>query len=171
MVAVNEVTVRRIRPDDAERLRSVRLAALVDTPAAFARTYEEESPHPPELWSERASMGSAGDAVATYFAETASAEVVGLVAGIADEDCVGVVELVSMWVAPEARGTGVAVALVDAVVAWARASAGHSVELWVMRENTSAERFYERYGFVELDDFRASPSDPCRNERRMRLDL
>jgi ribosomal protein S18 acetylase RimI-like enzyme len=55
------------------------------------------------------------------------------------------VELASMWVAPHARGTGAAGALVDAVVAWADAA---TVTLYVVEANVRARRLYERHGFV-----------------------
>ena len=40
----------------------------------------------------------------------------------------GVAELVSMWVHPRARGQGVAAALVDMVLHWARAGGHHRVQ-------------------------------------------
>ena len=37
------ISTRRIRPDDGALLREVRLAALLDTPSAFASTHGAES--------------------------------------------------------------------------------------------------------------------------------
>lgn len=54
-------------------------------------------------------------------------------------------ELVSMWVAPELRGTGVAARLVAAVV---DAAGEATVLLRVMSRNAAGVRFYERQGFV-----------------------
>ena len=75
------------------------------------------------------------------------------------------VDLVSMWTAPAARGKGVGAALVDAVIEWAD---GRAVELWVTRGNDAALRLYERCGFVETGDHQPLPSDPCKDEIRMR---
>ena len=154
------VTVRRIRPDEGPLLKRVRLAALADTPSAFAKTHAEESAYPDHEWAERAAAWSAGADGATFFVEV-HGEVRGLVGGHRPDDA----ELVSMWVEPGARGTGAAEALVGAVVSWAEGP----VELWVTHGNDRAIAFYRRMGFVETDEFKPLPSDPCKNELRMRL--
>ncbi len=100
-----------------------------------------------------------------YLDDTAA----GIVSGTAlDED--GTVELISMWVAPFARGRGVGDALVDAVIAWARELGALRVALAVVESNASASQLYRRRGFVD-----AGAID-CRNtgvasERRMTLEL
>ena len=53
-----------------------------------------------------------------------------------------------MWVAPDARGTGVAGRLIGAVADWAAAQ-GRSTYLMVRRDNTPARKAYERAGFVD----------------------
>jgi ribosomal protein S18 acetylase RimI-like enzyme len=62
----------------------------------------------------------------------------------------GVVNLFQMWVAPEARGRGVAAALVDDAVAWARSIRAHSVRLGVVCSNQAAIRLYLRKGFRDV---------------------
>ena len=156
------VTVRRIRPDDGPLLKRVRLAALLDTPSAFAKTHAEESAYADEEWTRRATEWSAGDQGLTVFADL-DGEIVGLVGG--HRSTPGVTELVSMWVDPAARRSGVGHALIDAVVEWA---AGEPVELWVTRGNDRAIALYERAGFVVTTDVQPLPSDPCQHEVRMR---
>lgn len=155
------VEVRRIREDEADVLRRVRLAALLDTPSAFAKTHAEEAAYDDAEWRRRAGGWAQGTAGATFFARR-DGDVLGLVGA---HRIGGGTELVSMWVDPSHRGEGVADALVDAVVAWAD---GEAVELWVTRGNERAIAFYRRAGFVETNDVQPLPSDPCKDEQRMR---
>ena len=158
-----DIEVRRIRAGEGELLSQLRLAALQDSPAAFASTHEREVGNGSERWEELAATRAHGDLHATFLA-FADGEAVGLVGGHREE-IGGEVQLVSMWTRPDARGNGVGAALVAAVIVWA---GGDPVELWVTRGNDSAERLYERCGFVVTCDHQPLPSDPCKDEIRMR---
>ncbi|KAA1400442.1 GNAT family N-acetyltransferase [Aeromicrobium ginsengisoli] len=61
----------------------------------------------------------------------------------------GAAELISMWVAPEARRRGIGRTLIERVVAWAD---GRPLSLRVMDGNAPAVTAYERQGFVLQDD-------------------
>jgi GNAT superfamily N-acetyltransferase len=162
--------VRRIRSDEADLLRRMRLAALADAPEAFGSDHETEQQFRPSTWIRRSVDGAESDHLAMFVA-TVTGEACGISLGRLLADAPGVVELNSMWVAPPQRGTGIAVALVDAVVEWARTIDAVTVELWVVRENERAAAFYSHYGFVEVIGFPSPPDDPCALERRLRLDL
>jgi ribosomal protein S18 acetylase RimI-like enzyme len=76
---------------------------------------------------------------------------VGLAAGLQDageRDAGEAWHLVSMWVSPQARGSGVADGLVEAVCACARASGAALIELWVTDVNARAWAFYRRLGLA-----------------------
>jgi len=157
--------IRRVTLDDVDVYREVRLRALLDSPSAFASTYDAERARPPHAWAERVS-GAASGAERAMFLAFDGAECVGLAGGV--EDSLGADrQLVSMWVAPEHRGSGVAAALVAAVLAWAEGSGARTVGLWVTRDNHRARRFYERAGFTVTGDVQPLPSDPCKEEIRM----
>lgn len=179
-----EVLVRRIRAEEGALLRSVRLAALADAPSAFGSSYAAEVDQPDDFWTDRAMLGAAGERSVTFFAiadaiadadpmadSVAGESVVGLVSAYRPDPARLTVELVSMWVAPAHRRAGVAAALVAAVVSWARDADMASVELWVTRGNDGAVRLYEAAGFRLTGDHQPLPSDPCKDELRMRLPL
>ncbi|MBO0728993.1 MAG: GNAT family N-acetyltransferase [Acidimicrobiaceae bacterium] len=162
--------VRRIRPDEGDALRTVRLAALADAPDAFSSTYTGESALTAQTWADRARAGSAGPQRATFFA-VADDDVVGLVGGYRPDAASSRIELVSMWTHPVARRTGVGRLLVKAVLDWARACGGEAVDLWVIRGNLGAERLYRAMGFIPTGDSLPLPSDPGREEVQMRARL
>jgi ribosomal protein S18 acetylase RimI-like enzyme len=56
-------------------------------------------------------------------------------------------ELYSLYVAPDWWSTGTGRALMDRVLAGARAEGYPRIILWVLRDNRRARRFYERAGF------------------------
>lgn len=155
-----------MEPGDGTRLRSLRLAALSESPAAFGSTLERESAFGDEEWAERAAASAQGRDRATWFAER-SGRVVGLVGGHRVRPGDAGVELVSMWTAPEARGLGVGRLLVQAVLDWAVDNGDESVSLWVTRGNDPAHTLYRSMGFLDTGDHQALPSDPCRDEVRM----
>ncbi|MFM7685324.1 MAG: GNAT family N-acetyltransferase [Actinomycetota bacterium] len=160
------VTIERIRPDDWVALRAVRIAALTDSPSAFGSTLERELAFSDADWQLRADASASGSERATFLARSGG-EVVGIVGGFVDGDAV---ELVSMWVAPPARGTGLGRSLVERVVEWTTDDTeAPRVDLWVVRGNDAALRLYESVGFAVTDDVQPLPSDPCRDEIRMTL--
>ena len=133
-------TVRRAVPGDEPILRELRLQALTDAPDAFSSSYERELARTPEDWRRWLSPG------VTLFLEK-SGTPRGLVAGLHDRENAGIVQLMSMWVHPDLRGSGAADALVSEHFAWARGAGATLVRLEVMATNERARRLYERHGF------------------------
>jgi GNAT superfamily N-acetyltransferase len=134
------VHVRRAAIGDEATLRRVRLQALADAPDAFGSTYERELARTLDDWRRWLSPG------ATFIAEDRG-EPCGLVACARDATVPTVVDLMAMWVAPVARGTGAADALVSQVIAWASGQGARVVRLQVVQDNVRARRLYERQGF------------------------
>lgn len=60
----------------------------------------------------------------------------------------GVGEVYAIYVDPPALGTGVGAALMSASLGWAAGRTFSGVRLWVLRDNTRARAFYERFGFT-----------------------
>lgn len=135
------MAVRRLGGEDIEVLREVRLRALQDAPDAFWTTYEREVAYGPAEWHRWI------DGAALFVAEYGASAPCGMAGGMADgEDPAGAL-LVSMWVAPEHRGSGLADRLVAAVAAWAVAEGRQRLRLHVEQHNHRARRCYQRLGF------------------------
>jgi GNAT superfamily N-acetyltransferase len=155
--------VRRIRPDEVWRLRALRLRALAEAPQAFGSTLAKESTFADAVWVERATRGAAGEDKVTYVAEEGD-RLVGLVTGSVEA---GRFDLFGMFVEPEARGRGVGAALVEAVIAWARARGATILYLGVTSTNHSAIALYERCGFRPTGTRRPLEHTPTLTELEM----
>ena len=163
-------TVRRVRPDEWRVLKEMRLAALAGSPSAFGSTYASEADRADHFWVERAERSSASADSATFLARLDD-RVIGIVSAFRIEGAPTSIELVSMWTAPDARRSGAGRLLVGAVTDWAVAGGAGDIDLWVMRDNTAALHFYASLGFAVTGEYEPRPSDPCKDEVRMRLEL
>jgi ribosomal protein S18 acetylase RimI-like enzyme len=165
-------TIRRVEPKDWKHLKEVRLRALQDSPQSFGSSYEKESLFNDATWQSRAS--SAGQLIgATWFGmradQSASSPAVGLVKLWETDVPTDGVDLVSMWVDPVFRGTGLANALVVTAIAEARQHQKTFVTLWVTQQNEPAIRLYSSIGFLPTGEVDSLPSNPCIGELRMKL--
>lgn len=79
------------------------------------------------------------------------------------------VELRQLYLLPEARGTGVAQALMDWALAEARDRGAQDVYLTVWIDNHRARRFYERYGFREVGSYAFMVGDTVDDDRILKL--
>ncbi len=149
---------------------SVRVIPLADSPSAFGSTHAAEADRDDDFWIDRAGRSSTGTEIATFLARV-DRPVVGLVTAFRVEKTKTSFEIVSMWTAPHGRRSGAGRRLVGAVTEWAISGRASEIGLWVIRGNAGAQRFYESLGFTETGDFQPLPSDPCKDEVRMRLDL
>src|ERR1700755_2085013 len=130
------VRVRATTATDWQALREIRLQALLDAPDAFASTHAGEAAFGQDEWRRRAGRDRAVTAVPP--ARRPARLGGGYLA--APE----VVELVSMFVRPQARGRGVGEAVIDAVAGWARQQGASTVHLWVTETKSPARLLAER---------------------------
>ena len=150
------VLVRATTMTDWQALRAIRLQALLDAPDAFGSTHAREAAFGEDEWRRRASRD--GSFIA-FLPEVCPA---GLGGGYLAEP--QVVELIGMFVRPQARGRGVGEAVVDAVASWARAQGASIVHLWVTETNKPGIRLYERCGFTATPERQPLPSNPALGE-------
>ena len=145
--------------------RAVRLRALKDTPRAFGSTYEREVRLTDEEWRARAERCSGGRDVG--FMVRCDGAYVGLALCFVDTEDGSVGQLISMWVAPEVRRSGVGRLLIDAIVAWAAERGVRTITLMVTSVNDGAMEFYRRLGFERTGRTEPYPNDPAVVEYEM----
>jgi len=143
----NPPVVRRIRSDERERYRELRLAALQDSPAAFTATWDAESTMPLEAWAARVEASVSGASVIVV-ADTGK-DLVGLAGGIPWERRA---RIVSVWVAPGWRGHGIARRLVESVCEWAAGAGYVEAQIETAITNPGPQELYRKLGFVFLDE-------------------
>jgi GNAT superfamily N-acetyltransferase len=159
-------TVRRIRAGDSGILRDVRLAALSESPSAFASTFAAEAALPATHWSQRAADTAAGSDSAIFVA-LVEGQAIGIVGSFRTAVESPLVRLGAMWTAPAHRGCGVGRRLVGAVLEWAGQCGVREVELWVTDGNVAALALYQSTGFTLTGEQQPLPSDPSLTVLRM----
>ena len=135
------MTIERLSAGNGPRLRAIRLRALADSPDAFATTFKEAAARPLESWDQQL------DQIAAFVAIAAGSDV-GLVRSTRHDTLEDIGYLISVWVAPEARGQGIGASLVAAVVRWAKTQGLQRLLLDVGETNTPAIALYTRMGFA-----------------------
>jgi RimJ/RimL family protein N-acetyltransferase len=142
---VAAATIRPIRPEEWRRWRETRLRMLRDDADFFATRYEDMVREPDQTWRNWVAEAAAGEDKTLFVAEDGDAWL-GVVGAFVRVNSLEV-QLISMWVDPEARGRGVARDLIRAVATWTLGRGSARVVLFVQEANTPARKLYERAGF------------------------
>ena len=142
------VIIRSTREADAAAYRELRLESLLAHPEAFGADFETSAARPIEYWQERMRQGSGGPQGITYVAE-AGDKLVGMMALVRNElaKTQHWAHIFGVYVRPNWRGAGIADALIEACVDYARELGLRMVKLGVVTTNTSAIRLYQRRSF------------------------
>ncbi|HUR87937.1 MAG TPA: GNAT family N-acetyltransferase [Ramlibacter sp.] len=136
--------IRRLGPDDAPAYRALRMRALWEFPEAFTSSWEEDETQPMEVWEVRL-----GGEQTLFWGAYEDNQLCGMV-GLERERRAknrhkGTV--IGMYVSQEFFGTGMGRALIDALIAEARATGLEVLVLTVTEGNSVATNFYEAAGF------------------------
>jgi len=143
-------------------LTQIRLATPADADAIVAVFCDSKRPSMPWL-EDTYAPAEVRSYVADVLLKTATVWV-----AVQTEEIVGYAALENgvleqLFVAADFQQQGIGGQLLDA----ARKSAGNHMSLYVFTENRAARRFYERHGFVSMNDFDAEGELDMRYEWRL----
>ncbi|WP_457098668.1 GNAT family N-acetyltransferase [Microbacterium sp. P5_E9] len=165
------LSVRRVRSDEWELVRALRLEATADPDAAiaFLEDHDEVATRPESFWRERTQTAAESETVAQLVAEIEGAAVGSLsvlIRATGQKDHLGrYVDdrrgfVVGVWVRPDRRGSGAVDLLLAAAADWAAAQGLDQLHLDVHRDNLRAQGAYRRAGFLPTGETLTGPIGP-----------
>jgi len=146
MAAMNDISITVLAEADWPRYRTARLGALKESPQSFTATLAEEEDRDEQFWRDR--MTRSRRLLAERDHQPQGIVSIG---PYAPDPSAG--EVFGLYVFPEARGSGVSWALVEAAQALATADGYRQLYYWVGVDNPRAIGFAENFGF-RLDHHR-----------------
>ena len=142
---MNSLTLRQLRPDEADLHRQLRLEALRESPRAFGDTLEPLERKGADYWHALTQRVCSVDAmVVALDAERP----IGMIYGLRDRQIRQGARLGGVWVDAQYRRRGAGSLLVHSVIAWAQTQDFDMARLWVGHDEEAAIALYERCGFV-----------------------
>ena len=153
---MTRLQIRSLRPTEWQRYRDARLAALQESPDAFGSAYALNSTFTDDVWRSRLEGVDPG---ADFPVVATINEIVAGMAWVkipADEP--DTAHLFQMWVAPEFRGQGFALRMLEAAIEWAQRNGARTIQLAVTFGASPARRLYEAAGFEPIGE-----SEPLRD--------
>jgi ribosomal protein S18 acetylase RimI-like enzyme len=159
-----ELTPLLIRPtteEDWEILKTIRLAALLDSPTAFGLSYATAASYSDQQWRDRASPQIQPEFVIAM----RQGQAIGLIGDAVNAS--GEYNLIAMWIRPQDRGVGIAGRLVNAIQARAIERGHQRIVLSVSPDNADAVSMYRRQGFTFLPEWEPLASQPGVNVQKM----
>jgi GNAT superfamily N-acetyltransferase len=160
------IELREVTSDDWQEWRELRLAALADAPYAFGSQLADWVDAEESRWRARLELPGARNVIAVL-----DGTPVGMASGVRSGDEEGVIELISMWIAPAGRGQGIGDRLMAQIEAWARAASAHTLKLSVVEGNKPAHALYLRSGYHDTTEQGDLMPDGTTHERIMRKPL
>ncbi|MCD8500910.1 MAG: GNAT family N-acetyltransferase [Bacillaceae bacterium] len=138
--------VRQLNPTDAGEYLAIRLEGLIESPYAFASSYEEEKNQTTEKYKSR--FNTPTDTFT--FGAFEESQLVGVVTLVREQlyKLRHRANIVAMYIKPEKRGNGLGKVLVSNVIEKAKNIDGiEQIYLTVVTTNASAKKLYSSCGF------------------------
>ncbi len=141
--------VRPFRAEEWRLYRDLRLAALADSPDAFASILALEQPRPDMEWEKQLADGVGSPTDLPLVAEH-DGEPCGFVWVRLEPPAYNTARLYATWVSPHHRRVGVGEVLIETAVNWVWEMGVGEVTLAVTCGDTPAYRLYSRAGFIAV---------------------
>ena len=167
---MSTVNISVITKDDWSVYKSLRLRSLQESPDSFGSTYENELYFSDEEWLSRLNVVGRERNVLPLIAEV-NGNPSGVAWALVHDVDTKTAYVYQMWVAPEARGTGIGRALLKHIITWAESASLDRVTLAVTTTNSAALGLYESLGFVPHGDVEALRLGSVLNVQPMILQL
>ncbi|MET8147526.1 GNAT family N-acetyltransferase [Actinoplanes sp. NPDC049668] len=161
------VTVHRVTPGDAARMRALRLEMLADSPLAFLETVAQAAARPHADFRRRIVQASSGSQLAQFVADPGG-RLIGHAGGTVLPEEPDATVIFAVYVTPAHRGSGMLAELIEAVAQWSASIGRNELMLEVVVGNDRAVRAYERLGFVDGGKRVPHPVIPALTELQMR---
>jgi hypothetical protein len=131
--------VRRVTPDDAGRMRALRLEMLADSPLAFLETLAQAAARPHESYRQRIRQSSEGPDTAQFIVDPGG-PLLGHAGGTTVPGEPGCTVIFAVYLTPAHRGGKMLGQLVEAVADWSAAAGRDELLLEVVCGNDRAVR-------------------------------
>ncbi|MEU0549531.1 GNAT family N-acetyltransferase [Micromonospora sp. NPDC005979] len=164
---LRQARIHRVRPQDAARMRALRLEMLADAPLAFLETLADAAARPHDEFAARVAFTSIGPHNAQFVADPGG-RLVGHAGGTVAPNEPGLTVIYAVYVTPAWRGSGLLGELIDGVAAWSRDCGRPELLLEVVVGNDRAYRAYQRLGFKDTGVRVPHPTIPALTELQMR---
>ena len=146
-----DIQIIKLKPEDWQQYKQIRLEALLIEPQSFSRTYADALKSPDTFWQERLREAQKGERNWLLFASE-NDRLVGMIGAFRLEGG-NEVEIISVYVTPAKRGQGVGKALMDAILIQVSQQAGvQKAVLGVNATQAPAVALYRRYGFQVVEE-------------------
>lgn len=148
----------KLAPKDWQRYRQIRLESLLVEPQAFSSSYENVVQRPASHWQQRLQEAQEGKRSCLLFARETD-RIIGIIGAYRGDDS-DAVEIISVYVAQDRRGQGVAAALMQAMLEEvSRCGAFRKAVLTVNTGQAAAVALYQKYGFQIVGETRGMMGD------------
>jgi ribosomal protein S18 acetylase RimI-like enzyme len=161
--------IKRIKPDQADILRELRLMGLDESPDAFGRRHAEVSARPHSYWDDHVRHYATSADAATFVLYRAG-KPVGMTGAYLEGGRRDRAYICNMWVDPAFRRGGAGGRLVDTATRWLAEQGAERINAWVAANNATALRFYQTLGFVTTEQTRPMPHQTDMHEVLLAFD-